>query len=107
MRPVRAAVALCVLAAPLVALTGANAATGPSLTTGPTVSGTLKTGQKLTALNGTWLYSGTITYKFQWYRCDANAAHCSSIHGATKATYTEVAADVAHSIGVTVNATDT
>lgn len=106
MTPVRATVALCVLAASLVVLTGASAATGPSLTTAPSVSGTLKAGQKLTALTGTWLGSGTITYTFQWYRCDANAAHCSSIHGATKATYTEVAKDVGQTIALTVKATD-
>jgi hypothetical protein len=102
----RAAAAVSIVAVPLYALTGAAAATGPSPTTGPSVSGTLKVGQKLAGLSGTWLGSGTVSYKFQWYRCDANAAHCSSIHGATKATYTEVAADAGHSLGLTVNATD-
>ncbi len=95
--------ALAALAAPV---GGARAATGPSATASPTVSGTLQQGKKLTALTGTWLGTGTIAYAFQWYRCDANGGHCSSIHGATKSTYTEVAKDVGNSIGLTVRATD-
>jgi hypothetical protein len=95
--------ALAALAAPV---GGARAAAGPSATASPTVSGTLQQGKKLTALTGTWLGTGTIAYAFQWYRCDANGGHCSSIHGATKSTYTEVAKDVGNSIGLTVRATD-
>ena len=102
----RAIAAACALTGALLAVGGAGAAAGPSATTGPTVTGTLQAGKKLTALTGTWLGTGTISYHFQWYRCDANAAHCSSIHGSTKATYTEVAKDVGHSLGVTVTATD-
>ncbi len=100
------AIAACALVCALVGAGGASAATGPSPTAGPTVTGQLQAGKKLTALTGTWLGTGTITYTFQWYRCDANAAHCSSIHGATKPTYTEVAKDVGHSLGLTVNAKD-
>jgi hypothetical protein len=55
---------------------------------------------------GTWSGSGTIQYHYQWYRCDPAGAHCESIHGATKATYTQVAKDGAHSLGLTVRATD-
>jgi hypothetical protein len=55
---------------------------------------------------GTWSGSGTIQYAYQWYRCDSAGAHCSSIHGATKPTYTEVAKDVASTVGFTVRATD-
>ena len=102
----RALVPACTVACALLAAGGAGAASGPSVTAGPTVTGTLQAGKKLTARTGTWLGTGTITYHFQWYRCDAYAAHCSSIHGSTKATYSEVAKDVGHSLGVTVTATD-
>ena len=95
------------LAAALLCGGAAHAAVGPLSSAPPTVSGTLQQGKKLTALTGTWVGSGTITYAFQWYRCDADAAHCSSIHGATKSTYTEVVKDVGHSLGLTVRATDT
>ncbi len=81
-------------------------APGPVLTVAPTVTGTLQQGKKLTGFQGTWTSGGTITYAFQWYRCDANAAHCSSIHGSTKASYTEVAKDVGQTLALTVRATD-
>src|ERR1700759_1217999 len=83
-----------------------GAAGGPSASAPPSVTGVLQQGKKLTALTGTWTGSGTITYAFQWYRCDANAAHCSSIHGATGSTYTQVAKDVGQSLGLTVRGTD-
>lgn len=94
------------LAAALLCVGPAHAAAGPLSSSPPSVTGTLQQGKKLTALTGTWVGSGTITYAFQWYRCDTNAAHCSSIHGSTKSTYTEVAKDVGHTIGLTVRATD-
>jgi len=76
-------------------------------TTAPAVTGTLKAGQQLTATAGVWTGTAPITYTFQWYRCDAGGAHCSSVHGATKPTYRVVAADVGKTIGLTVTATDT
>jgi hypothetical protein len=84
-----------------------KAAPGPTLTAAPVVSGTLQEGRKLTATNGTWTGTGAVTYTYQWYRCDGTGAHCSSVHGATRATYTAVAADVGKTIGLTVKATDT
>jgi hypothetical protein len=84
----------------------AHTATGPTSTSAPTVTGTLQQGAKLTGTPGNWLGSGTITYAYQWYRCDANGAHCSSIHGATTSTYTQVAKDVGATLGLTVRATD-
>jgi hypothetical protein len=83
-----------------------RAAPGPVASGRPAVAGTLQQGSRLTASAGTWSGSGTITYAYQWYRCDANGAHCGSIHGSTKGTYTLVAADVGKTIGLTVRATD-
>ncbi len=103
--------ALLALAATAVALTAgstfAEAATGPVAASRPTITGTLQQGKKLVGSPGTWTGSGTITYAYQWYRCDANGAKCSSIHGSTKATYTQVAKDAGHTIALTVRATDT
>jgi hypothetical protein len=84
---------------------GASAA-GPALLSVPAAVGAPVAGQRLTALHGTWRGSGTISYRYQWYRCDSSAGHCSSIHGATGPSYRLVAADTTHSIGLTVNATD-
>lgn len=83
-----------------------KAAPGPALSAAPAVSGTVQQGQRLSATSGTWAGSGTIAYAYQWFRCDAAGAHCSSVHGATLATYTLAAADAGKTIGVTVRATD-
>jgi hypothetical protein len=83
-----------------------RAAPGPVAAGGPALTGPLQQGKKLTASAGRWAGSGTIAYAYQWYRCDAVGAHCSSIHGSTKSTYTQVAADVGRTLGLTVRATD-
>jgi hypothetical protein len=93
------------LLAPL-AVSLALAATGPTAATRPAVTGTLQDGKRLTATAGTWVGSGTITYAYQWYRCDAAGARCNSIHGATKPTYTQVLKDEGRTLGLTVKATD-
>jgi len=83
-----------------------KAAPGPALAAAPAVSGVVQQGRRLSATSGTWTGSGTIAYAYQWYRCDAAGAHCSSVHGATLATYTLAAADDGKTIGLTVRATD-
>ncbi|GAA3669199.1 HtaA domain-containing protein [Microbacterium marinilacus] len=60
----------------------------------PAISGTAKVGQKLTAKPGTWTTGTKLTY--QWLR-DGKA-----ISGATKSTYTAVAADAGKQISVRV-----
>lgn len=82
------------------------AVAGPTATSRPTVSGMLQQGKRLTANPGSWTGHGTISYRYQWYRCSATGAKCSSIHGATLGTYVQVRADVGHALAVTVNATD-
>jgi hypothetical protein len=47
-----------------------------------------------------------VSYAYQWYRCDRNGAHCSSIHGATGPGLVLRRKDVDKTIGLTVNATD-
>ncbi|MFL5962778.1 MAG: hypothetical protein ACJ757_07810 [Gaiellaceae bacterium] len=86
--------------------TGTTPARGPRSSAAPTVTGSAVQGAQLTATAGTWSGSGTITYAYQWYRCDAGGAQCNSIHGATAGTHKLVAQDVSHTMGLTVNATD-
>ncbi|MFI5005557.1 MAG: hypothetical protein ACHQE6_11150 [Solirubrobacterales bacterium] len=73
--------------------------TPPSNTAAPTVSGTAQVGTTLTAHTGTWSGTAPITYTYQWRR-DAT----TNIAGATKSTYTPVAADVEHTLDVLVTA---
>jgi hypothetical protein len=87
--------------------TTTTSTSGPKNTVAPTAVGSAVEGGKLTATAGTWTGSGTITYTYQWYRCDGAGAHCSSIHGATTGTYKLVARDVSHTMALTVTAKDT
>jgi hypothetical protein len=103
--PVALVLAVAGLAAGVGASHGASAA-GPALVAAPREVGAPVVGQRLTAEHGTWNSSAAIAYHYQWYRCDAGASHCGSIHGATAPSYRLVAADTAHTIGLTVTATD-
>ena len=96
---------LSLATAPVVS-SAAAAAAAPALTTRPAITEIVQEGTQLVGSAGTWAGSGTIQYAYQWYRCDPAGAHCLSIHGATKPTYTQVAKDVAHTLGFTVKATD-
>jgi len=84
----------------------ASAPGGPAPTASPTVLGSAAAGKRLTGLSGTWIGSGTISYGFQWHRCDAAGARCTSIHGAVSPTYLLVDKDVGKTIGLTVTASD-
>src|SRR5258705_10995993 len=59
----------------------------PSVSTTPTISGTMTVGRQLTA--GTGAFSGDLplTTTFVWQRCDATGAACRTIPGATKVVY--------------------
>jgi protocatechuate 3,4-dioxygenase beta subunit len=61
----------------------------------PTIAGTVKVGQPLTAKPGTWT-PVTVTLKYQWFRAG------TAIAGATASTYKPVAADAAATLTVKV-----
>ena len=78
---------------------------GPAANTaGPTVGGVARDGSTLTANPGTWDGTPTITYEYQWQRCDAAGANCVDIPGETGSTYTLTPADVGSTIRVLVTA---
>jgi hypothetical protein len=86
---------------------------GPATSTGagPTVGapaggGAAHDGETLSADPGPWNGTGTLTYAYQWQRCDANGANCVDIPGATGSHYTPTGADVGHTVRVVVTATN-
>ena len=79
--------------------------TAPANTALPTISGTVKDGQTLTAHAGTWTGSPT-AYAYRWDRCTASGASCADIGGATSGTYALVVADVGSTIRVIVTASN-
>jgi hypothetical protein len=79
---------------------------GPTPSSPPAIAQVVQQGRQLVGSVGSWAGSGAIAYGTQWYRCDASGAHCKSIHGATKSTYTLVAADVGQTLGFAVRASD-
>ncbi len=64
------------LSAPTTPVVGAPANTAP-----PTISGTPRVGQTLSASTGTWTGNPT-SFGYQWQRCDPAGANCADIAGA-------------------------
>jgi hypothetical protein len=84
-------------------VTSATSSAAPKNTAPPTVSGTAKVGQQLTADTGAWSGNPT-SFTLQWQRCDADAAICSNIVGATGKTYGIENADLGYRLRVIVTA---
>ena len=109
-----AAATLAALVAAVTAFAGSGFAEGsaaqanyaPSNTSPPTISGTAQVGQTLTASIGTWTYQSTPTYTYSWSRCNEVGSSCSTIGGATGATYVVQAVDGNDTLRVTVTASN-
>ena|GEM_PF-2029911 len=77
----------------------------PKNTAAPTITGTPKAGQLLTASPGSWSGNPT-SYTYQWQRCDVDVASCSNVAGATGRTYSVTSADVGYRLRVRVTASN-
>jgi GH25 family lysozyme M1 (1,4-beta-N-acetylmuramidase) len=77
----------------------------PLLSTPPTVAGQAEAGELLAAVPGTWQGGKPITFAYQWKRCDAAGANCTTIPNATGESYRPVSDDVGHAIAVVSTAT--
>ena len=84
-------------------ITPATSTAGPRNTEPPTITGTPKVGQTLTANEGSWTASPT-SYTYQWQRCDADVASCAPVTGATGKTYGVATADLGFRLRVAVTA---
>jgi hypothetical protein len=88
-------------------IVGSASAAGspPSNTALPTISGTARDGQLLTAHNGSWSGSPT-SFAYEWQSCDRHGGGCAAIAGATSTQYTVSSDDVGHRLRVVVTATN-
>ncbi len=78
----------------------------PTDRTQAAVSGTAREGQTLTAATGTWEGEPTVSYTYQWQRCNASGGSCSNVSGATSSTYALASGDVGTTLRVVVTATN-
>jgi GH25 family lysozyme M1 (1,4-beta-N-acetylmuramidase) len=80
--------------------------TGPPVSsTAPSIVGTPQAGKVLAAVPGLWNGGKPVAFTYQWQSCDSAGAGCSPISGAAQASYTPQAADVGHTLAVSVTAT--
>jgi hypothetical protein len=82
-----------------------SSSSAPSNTASPTISGTAKVGEQLTANAGTWT-GGVQSFSYQWQRCDSNGNSCSAVQDATAKAYGVRSADVGNTLRVVVTATN-
>jgi hypothetical protein len=78
----------------------------PRNTTPPTITGTAREGETLTAHNGGWANAPT-SFAYQWQRCGGDGSGCADISGANKQTYTVASTDSDHTVRVQVTASNT
>jgi hypothetical protein len=77
----------------------------PELLSLPYITGTVRLGQVLTVVPGTWTSEPT-SFSYQWLRCSSAGASCAPIPGATGTSYKTVAEDVGHKLRVTETASN-
>ncbi len=89
-----------------IAAAGTKPTARPAALTPPQIAGLAQTGQTLTAEVGTWSGSPR-TFAYQWERCDASAANCVTIAGATLGQYTPTPGDIGATLTAVVTAAGT
>src|SRR4051812_9526436 len=90
----------------LTTLVSTAAATPPVVASIPTISGTAREGQTLSATSGSWGGSLPISYQYTWERCDTSGASCAAIKGADTSTHKLTGADVGATVRVKVTASN-
>jgi RHS repeat-associated protein len=86
--------------------TSAIATGAPFARSAPSISGTERDGQVLSAASGIWTGTSPIGYVYQWLRCDGLGAGCTAISGADQPSYTAQSPDVGHALRVRVTASN-
>jgi hypothetical protein len=89
----------------LIAVLATTAALAATITQRPTISGSLKSGETLTANGGAWTPSSA-TAEFTWLRCDVNGANCQGITGACGRDYKVRTADESNRLRARLTVTE-
>ncbi len=77
----------------------------PASKSPPTISGTMRAGNTLTAQRGSWR-GAPIKFAYQWRRCDEGGAGCVTVGGAASPTYRLTARDVGRRMRVSITASN-
>jgi hypothetical protein len=77
----------------------------PVALTNPSISGTPRVDEKLTANLGEWTLALNLHLNVRWYRCETNGTGCVAIDGADDRTYRLRYTDIDHRIKLQVTAT--
>jgi hypothetical protein len=88
-------------------LSDAASKAAPVNTAAPKISGTAQQGQTLSVTTGTWTSSSTLSYTYQWRRCDNKGNGCANIGGADTSSYLLKNADVGNTVRARVTAKNT
>jgi hypothetical protein len=78
----------------------------PSEFSGPAISGGTTDGDVVKTTNGKWGSPDTLTYTYEWERCDSSGNGCTGIGGATAHNYRLTGLDAGHQVTVVVTAHD-
>jgi hypothetical protein len=78
----------------------------PANTKLPTVSGTAREGELLTAAKGEWIGTPPLSYDYLWQRCGPSGRPCTAIPGAMSTGYVLSSADVGLTVRVRVTASN-
>jgi hypothetical protein len=94
-----------------IALLAGGAAQGarkaaPANTSLPTISGTVREAETLSATSGSWSGSTPMSFSYRWQRCNSGGGKCDNIAGATSQTYKLSHGDVGHTLRVSVTASN-
>jgi hypothetical protein len=81
---------------------GASQNAAPKNSSPPTISGSARVGEQLTASDGSWSGNPS-SFAYQWQRCDADGSNCANL-GATSKTYTLQPTDLGFRLRVRVTA---
>ena len=79
----------------------------PASSLGPSLSGTVQSGQVLTVSSGAWTGVEPLIYTYRWKRCDPYGSECEERAEQHGSSYVLREGDVGHTVRVVMTATDT